>query len=205
MVDACGRPDDPGAERELVERLRRRDEQAFRELVRTFQRPVYALVYRMLGDEEEARDLSQEVFVSVFRAIGTFRGDSKLSTWLFRIVTNHCRNRQKYLGRRQHGKRQPYEETDEQAEMTGGDATVLGERPPRPDREVEGRRLETAIQRAIAALDPEQRELVVLRDIQGLSYEEIQRVTGLPEGTVKSRLHRARLALKEALAPHVDG
>lgn len=192
-------------DRDLVERLKRRDEKAFRAFVAAYQRPVYALVYRMLGDEEEARDLSQEVFVSVFRAIGSFRGESRLSTWLFRIVTNHCRNRQKYLGRRQHGKRQPYEETEENAAMTGGDATVLGERPPRPDREVEGRRLETALQRAIAALDPEQRELVVLRDIQGLTYEDIQRVTGLPEGTVKSRLHRARLALKEAIAPHVDG
>lgn len=202
MVDA---PIASMDDRELVERLKRRDEKAFRAFVQTYQRPVYALVFRMLGDEEEARDVSQEVFVSVFRAVGSFRGESKLSTWLFRIVTNHCRNRQKYLGRRQQGKRQPYEETEEVVGMTGGDATVLGERPPRPDREVEGRRLQAALQKAIAALDADQRELVVLRDIQGLSYEEIQRVTGLPEGTVKSRLHRARLALKEAIAPHVDG
>ena len=186
-------------ETELIERLKRRDERAFREFVQTYQRPVYALVLRMLGDPEEARDLSQEVFVSVFRAVGTFRGDSKLSTWLFRIVTNHCRNRQKYLGRRQYAKRQPYEETEERADMA-----VFGERLPRPDREVEGRHLQSAIQQAIAALEEDQRELVVLRDIQGLSYEDIQRVTGLPEGTVKSRLHRARLALKEAIAPHVD-
>lgn len=186
-------------ERELVERLQRRDEKAFRAFVRLYQRPVYALVYRMLGDEEEARDISQEVFVSVFRAISQFRGDARLSTWLFRIATNHCHNRQKYLGRRQHGKKQSFEETFERADMA-----VFGERPPRPDREVEGRRLEGALQRAMAALDDEHRTLIVLRDVQGLSYEEIQRVTGLAEGTVKSRLHRARVALKEAIAPHLD-
>lgn len=181
-------------EAQLVARLRRRDEKAFRLFVRHFEAPVYNLVLRMLGHEEEARDVSQEVFVTVFRAIADFREESKLSTWLFRIVTNHCRNRQKYLGRRSYGRTDSFEEALDSAE-----ATVFGERPVQPDRALEGERLERALQAAIAGLDPEHRELVVLRDIQGLSYEEIRKVTGLAEGTVKSRLHRARMTLKEKL------
>ncbi len=180
----------------LVERLKRREEGAFRELVRDYQRPVYNLVYRMLGDREEARDISQEVFVSVFKAIGRFRGDARLSTWIYRIATNHCRNRWKYLGRRQYGRNVSYEETYERAETP-----VLGERLPRPDREAEGHQMERAIQQAIASLDDDFRELIVLRDVQGLTYEEICEVTGLPSGTVKSRLHRARVTLKERIAP----
>ena len=185
-------------EAELIARLKRRDEVAFRIFVRTYQQRVYNIVLRMLGDEEEARDLSQEVFVSVFRAIGGFRGDARLSTWLFRIATNHCRNRQKYLGRRKYGKTQTYEESQDRA-----GAPIFGERPPGPDRELEGVRLQRALRRAVAELSESYRELIVLRDMEHLSYADIQKVTGLPAGTVKSRLHRARLELKEKLAPHL--
>ncbi len=186
-------------EARLIERLQRRDEEAFRLFVREYEQSVYHLVFRLLGDAEEARDVSQEVFVSVFRAIGGFRGESRLSTWLYRIATNHCRNRQKYQGRRSQSRHEPYEESRVKAA-----APVAGERLPQPDREVEGRRLESAVQCAIAGLDEEHRELIVLRDIQGLSYEEIQGITGLAEGTVKSRLHRARLALKAKIAPLLE-
>ena len=187
-------------EARLVERLKRRDEAAFRTFVRTYQRPIFNLVFRMLGDEEEARDLSQEVFVSAFRGLPSFRGEAKLSTWLFRIATNHCRNRQKYLGRRQHGKLDPYEDQRDRPDRS----PALGERPPRPDRELAGQQLERAIQDAIRGLPADFRELVVLRDIQGMSYEEIRSVTGLAAGTVKSRLHRARVALKKTLAPMLE-
>ena len=187
-------------EAHLIERLQRRDERAFRVFVETYQRPVFNLVYRMLGDAEEARDLSQEVFVSAFRGILRFRGEAKLSTWLFRIATNHCRNRQKYLGRRQHGRQESYDELGDRSDR----APLLGERPPRPDRELAGQRLERGIQDAIRSLSPDFRELIVLRDVQGLSYEEMTRVTGLAAGTVKSRLHRARLALKNELAPLLE-
>ena len=187
-------------EARLVERLKRRDEAAFRTFVRTYQRPIFNLVFRMLGDAEEARDLSQEVFVSAFRGLPSFRGEAKLSTWLFRIATNHCRNRQKYLGRRQHGKLDPYEDQRDRPDRS----PALGERPPRPDRELAGQQLERAIQDAIRGLPADFRELVVLRDIQGMSYEEIRSVTGLAAGTVKSRLHRARVALKKTLAPMLE-
>src|SRR5687768_10374102 len=92
-----------GDEDKLVERLKRRDEAAFNELVRLYQVKIFRLVFRMLGDRAEAEDLAQEVFVTVFKSIDGFRGDSKLSTWLYRVATNHCKNRIKYLGRRARG------------------------------------------------------------------------------------------------------
>lgn len=186
-------------EARLIQRLKQRDEDAFRRFVREYEQPVYHLVFRLLGDAEEARDVSQEVFVSVFRAIGSFRGEARLSTWLYRIATNHCRNRQKYLGRRSHGRHESYEEYRVKTAPP-----IAGERLPQPDREAEARRMERAVQQAIAALEEEHRELIVLRDIQGLSYEEIQTVTGLASGTVKSRLHRARVALKAKIAPLLE-
>ncbi len=183
----------------LIQRLKQRDEAAFRQFVRIHEQQVYQLVYRLLGDAEEARDISQEVFVSAFRAIGNFRGDARLSTWLYRIATNHCRNRYKYLGRRSYNRHESYEEYRVKAA-----GPVAGERLPQPDREAEARRMEKALQQAIASLDEEHRELIVLRDIQGLTYEEIQGITGLASGTVKSRLHRARVALKAKIAPMLE-
>src|SRR5215831_20192318 len=87
-------------ERLLIRRLQQRDEKAFEEVVRLYQHKVYNLVYRMLGNREEAEDVAQEVFVTVFKAIDSFRGEAKFSTWLYRIAANHCKNRLKYLGRR---------------------------------------------------------------------------------------------------------
>src|SRR5437868_13227376 len=87
-------------ERLLIRRLQQRDERAFQEVVRLYQHKVYNLVFRFLGNREEAEDLAQEVFVTVFKSIDTFRGDAKFSTWLYRITANHCKNRLKYLGRR---------------------------------------------------------------------------------------------------------
>jgi RNA polymerase sigma-70 factor (ECF subfamily) len=187
-------------ERRLVSRLQQRDERAFRELVRKYQQPVYSFVLRMLGNREEAEDLAQEVFVTIFKSIGGFRGDSKLSTWIYRIATNHCHNRHKYLSRRRHQATQSFEHTSERA-LTGpsGQGLALQANPARPDQILEGKRVEHTLQGAIARLDEGQRLLVILRDVQGLSYQEIGEIAGLAEGTVKSRLHRARMALKESL------
>ena len=181
----------------LVRRLKRRDERAFADLLRLYQHKVYNLVYRMLGDSAEAEDVSQEVFVTVFRSIDTFRGDSKLSTWIYRIAVNHCKNRLKYLARRSYKETESYEDGEQgagipatpglQAEMDG------------PDVILEGLQLERLVQEAIATLDEEHRLLIVLRDVQELSYQEIVQITGLQEGTVKSRLHRARMAIKDRI------
>jgi len=170
-------------------------------MVRTYKDKVYNLVYRMLGNREEAEDLSQEVFVTVFKSIDRFRGDSKFSTWLYRVAANQCKNRYKYLARRQFHAGRPLDEVSERnlAGRDGGPALSLQAQISEPDKVLEGLQMERAIQREIAALDEDQRLLIVLRDIQGLSYLEIARISQLPEGTVKSRLHRARMALKDRL------
>jgi RNA polymerase sigma-70 factor, ECF subfamily len=188
-------------ESRLIDRLQKRDEAAFREMVRTYQQRVFNLVFRMLGNREEAEDLSQEVFVTVFKAIDTFRGDCKLSTWIYRIAVNHCKNRFKYLTRRKYHASQPLEEASgrEHAGRDGGPTLLLQAQISEPDKLLMGLQLEEAIQREIAGLDEEQRVLIILRDVQGLSYGEIASITQLAEGTVKSRLHRARMALKDRL------
>ncbi|MEM9069171.1 MAG: sigma-70 family RNA polymerase sigma factor [Myxococcota bacterium] len=183
-----------GEEAKLVERLKRQDEAAFNELVRLYQGRIFRLVFRMLGDRAEAEDLAQEVFVTVFKSIGGFRGDSKLSTWMYRVATNHCKNRIKYLGRRARGQKQEFDEvTDAHSLESATMSTSV--RLPRPDEMVTGRETEHFIRVALHELPEDQRQLVVLRDIENLTYEEIQKLTGLASGTVKSRLHRARLAL----------
>jgi RNA polymerase sigma-70 factor (ECF subfamily) len=186
-------------ERVLIRRLQQRDERAFEEIVRLHQHKVYNLVFRMLGNREEAEDVAQEVFVTVFKAIDTFRGDSKFSTWLYRIAANQCKNRMKYLGRRSYKSTGELDEAAER-EMQVAQPSVMKPHVDGPDAVLEGLQLERMVQEGIAALDEEHRELIVLRDVEDLSYEEISAVTGLPDGTVKSRLHRARMALKEHMA-----
>ena len=173
--------------------------------MRTYQQQVFNLIFRMLGNREEAEDLAQEVFVTVFKSIDGFRGDSKFSTWLYRITANHCKNRFKYLARRRFHASQPLDDISERdaAGRDGGPVMSLQAQISQPDKALEGKRLEEAIQRAIAALEDDHRLLIILRDIQGLSYQEIAGITQLAEGTVKSRLHRARLALKDQLKSHV--
>jgi RNA polymerase sigma-70 factor, ECF subfamily len=186
-------------ERMLIRRLQQRDERAFVEVVRLYQHKVYNLVYRMIGSQQEAEDIAQEVFVTVFKSIDSFRGEAKFSTWLYRIAANHCKNRMKYLGRR-HSKATG--ELNEAAEREAQDAQPSSIRPhvDGPDAVLEGLELERSVQTAIAELEPEHRALVILRDVEDLTYEEISSITGLELGTVKSRLHRARLALKEHMA-----
>jgi len=188
-------------DRQLVRRLRDRDEQAFRELMTEHRDKVYNLTLRMLGNRAEAEDVAQEVFIQVFKTIDTFREESKLSTWLYRVAVNLCKNRIKYLARRQDRNKDQLDETTEAAASSA--VAAPGGPPKRPDRAVEGAQLEVVLQEAIATLDEDHRVLVVLRDIEDLSIEEICVITGLPDGTVKSRLHRARLALRKKVARHL--
>ena len=182
-------------EAQFVARLVARDESAFNELVRVYERRVFALVFRMLGRRDEAEDLAQEVFVQVFKAIDQFRGDSKLSTWIYRIAVNLCKNRSKYLSRRHAGEQDDIDAMADRAPLTAAKGVSVGT-ISRPDELVEGMQLEQVVKRAIAQIDPEFREVLVLRDVEDLSYEEIAAVTGLPDGTVKSRIHRARAQLR---------
>jgi RNA polymerase sigma-70 factor (ECF subfamily) len=183
-------------EARLVERLVARDERAFNDLVRAYERRVFALVLRMIGNRAEAEDLAQEVFVQVFKAIGSFRGEAKLSTWVYRIAINLCKNRSKYLRVRHSGEEEELEALQDRVPM--GDAKGANvAHIERPDEMVAGKQVELIVRRAILELDPSFRECLVLRDVEDLSYEEIGTITGLPEGTVKSRIHRARTQLRE--------
>jgi len=196
-------PDDE-SERRFIERLRARDERAFLELVQLYQGRVYKLVFRMLGRRDEAEDLAQEVFVQVFKAVGTFRGDSRLGTWVYTIAVNLCKNRLKYLGRRKaesQGDFEPLKErlnAEEVQGFTSGDVE-------RPDQMAEGLEVERIVRQCLSEMDPDFREVLVLRDLEDLSYEELQEITGLPDGTVKSRLHRARAMLKVAVERKLGG
>jgi RNA polymerase sigma-70 factor, ECF subfamily len=182
-------------EAQFVARLVARDEGAFNELVITYQRRVFALVFRMLGRRDEAEDLAQEVFVQVFKAIDQFRGDSKLSTWIYRIAVNLCKNRTKYLSRRHANDQDDVDAMADRLPFSAAKGVSVGG-ISRPDELVEGMQLEVVVKRAIAQIEPEFREVLILRDVEDMSYEEIAEVTGLADGTVKSRIHRARAQLR---------
>lgn len=175
-------------------RLQRREAAAFNELVREYQTSVFRLVIRLVGDRGEAEDLTQEVFVSVFKHLDTFRGESKFTTWIYRIAVNHAKNRAKYLSRRAKGRSDSYEDKAEQGDLGAHASMVTYAQMPRPDEVAGGSELERIMNAALAAVESEQRELILLRDFEGLTYDEIGEVTGLAEGTVKSKLHRARAA-----------
>jgi len=187
-------------ERTLLRRLRDRDERAFRELIEGHRDRVYNITYRMLGNRAEAEDVAQEVFITVFKTIDQFREESKFSTWLYRVTVNHCKNRIKYLARRHDRDR---DELDENSQAANGAIAGSPPRTPQPDRALEGAQMEEVLQKAIRDLDDDHRIVVVLRDVEDMSIEEICEITGLPDGTVKSRLHRARLALRKKLQRHV--
>jgi RNA polymerase sigma-70 factor, ECF subfamily len=188
-------------ERRLLRKLRDRDEKAFREMVEEYGDRVFNLTYRMMGNREEAEDVAQEVFITVFKSIETFREEAKFSTWLYRITANHCKNRIKYLSRRHEKGKAEFDERVERGGAAVGSAAPSPSQ--RPDTALEGAQIEVLMQQAIAMLDEEHRILVVLRDVEELSYEEICQITELPIGTVKSRLHRARVALRKKLTKHI--
>jgi RNA polymerase sigma-70 factor (ECF subfamily) len=189
------------AERLLLARLRERDEQAFAEIVRQFEDKVFGLIYRMLGNRPEAEDVTQEVFITVFKNIESFRGEAKFSTWLLRIAANHAKNRIKHLARRPTEGADPDDVSQVRA-LPDRPAPPVQAQIPGPDAMLEFAETDRLTQEAIANLDEDQRLLVELRDVQELSYQEIEAITGLPEGTIKSRLHRARTAIKEWVERH---
>ncbi|HMF61494.1 MAG TPA: sigma-70 family RNA polymerase sigma factor [Vicinamibacterales bacterium] len=183
-----------GREAALIHRCAARDEDACAELVTEHQRMVYQLSLNLLGDHNEALDLSQEVFLRVFRTLPGFRGQSTLRTWIYRIVVNQARNRQRFWRRRH------------RAQQVSLDEHIRdhGELPARgdggaPDRLLGQKQLAERIRTALDRLPFDQKTALVLREIDGLSYEEIGFSLGIAVGTVKSRLARAREALRGQL------
>jgi RNA polymerase sigma-70 factor (ECF subfamily) len=172
-------------EKRLVDRLRASDDRAFEELVITYQHRVFGVAQRMLGSAAEAEEIAQETFLRVHRSIAEFRGEARLSTWLYAIASRLCLNRLASSERR----------------LRRDDADALERIPGGTDAaaRLESREVEAALEDAIAALPDDRRIVVVLRDLEGLSYEAIAEVLGLELGTVRSRLHRARMDLKAKL------
>jgi len=136
--------------------------------------------------------------VQVFKAIGGFRGEAKLSTWIFRIAMNLSKNRTKYLARRPTDSQDHSPDAFDEIPLHRAKASNMAV-IARPDELVSGIELQSIVERAIAELDPEFREVLILRDVEDMSYEEIAEITGLADGTVKSRIHRARIQLKQAV------
>ena len=173
----------------LIERCALGDDAAYTELVAEHQRMVVQLAMNLLGDRDEALDLSQEVFLRVFRTISAFRGQSSLRTWIYRIAVNQARNRHRFWRRRH------------RADQVSLDAHVAAHGEllsceSGPERALAQKELATHLQRALDGLPFDQRTAIVLREIDGLSYEEIAFSLGVAVGTVKSRLTRARQALR---------
>jgi RNA polymerase sigma-70 factor (ECF subfamily) len=182
-----------GREASLVQRCAIRDEDACAELVSEHQRMVYQLSLNLLNDHNEALDLSQEVFLRVFRTIHTFRGHSSLRTWIYRIVVNQARNRQRWW-RRRHRAQQV--SLDQHVQDHGELAEIVDRGP---DRVIGQKQLAERIRVALDRLPFDQKTAIVLREIDGLSYEEIGFSLGIAVGTVKSRLARAREGLRAQL------
>ncbi len=170
----------------FLERLRAGDARAFEQLVATYQHRVFGVALRMLGSAAEAEEVAQEAFLRAYRSLPEFRGDAKLSTWLYAIVSRLCLNRLA-LGERK--------------AVRHGEEILLRVADPHggPDAGAERGEMEAALHRAIAELAEDRRVVVILRDLEGLSYEEIAAALGIDLGTVRSRLHRARMDLKDKM------
>jgi len=181
---------DSTSDADYVRRLQRGETEAFEMLVRRHEKTIFNLVYRMLGDYDEAAEVSQEVFLSAYRAIGQFRGDANFSTWLYRISLNHTSTRRKTLIRRP------------QRNVAIEDTEPVRDLQPGPAETMEKKEIRERVQRALNSLEPDDATVILLRDLQDIPYEEVARLLEIPVGTVKSRLHRARQALKSQLASY---
>jgi RNA polymerase sigma-70 factor, ECF subfamily len=181
----------------FVARCRRGDTEAFAVLVRRHQKKMLNITYRMIGDYDDACDIVQEAFLAAFRAIGKFRGDARFSTWLCGIVLNHAKT---HMAQKTKRVRREGVSLDDPMKPEGGHL-LNGLCSPEESvvERIEKRERDSKVQECMGSLEGEQREVLVLRDIQGFSYEEIGVILKLPEGTVKSRLFRARNALKDSL------
>lgn len=177
-------------ERELIARLQKRDEAAFEELIRQYEKKVYTLCFRMCGNSEDAEEAAQDAFLALWRGIDRFRQESSLSTWIYRLATNACidtlRRRKKQSG--------SVSLDDEELFVDAVDTS------PQPQETVEHRETQKLLQEGLSALPEEYRKVLILREIEGLSYTEIAESASIELGTVKSRISRGRLLLRNFLS-----
>jgi RNA polymerase sigma-70 factor, ECF subfamily len=178
----------------LLEAARGGDREALEDLLLRYQPRVYRFGMKMCGDEEDAKDVLQETLFAMARSVRDFRGASSISTWLYTIARSFC------IKKRRRSRFAPAQEQSLDAALAEGGVQVEDPRPG-PEQDVAARQIETALARAIAALEPMYREVLVLRDIEGLGAAEVAEVLGVGVDAVKSRLHRARLAVREGILP----
>ncbi|MFH0794834.1 MAG: sigma-70 family RNA polymerase sigma factor [bacterium] len=190
----CAMPADE--EKRLIARAQEGDRDAMNDLILHYQDRVYNLAYRLVGDHDEASDLSQEVFLTLFRKLKSFRKESRLGTWLYRIVVNHAKNRWKFLERRGRSRTESLEASVEDCDHR---AIEVPDRAPDPRQQAAGREEMKLLGEHLGALQPEFREVLVLRFVENLSYEEIADVLETKIGTVKSRINRGRELLRERM------
>jgi RNA polymerase sigma-70 factor (ECF subfamily) len=184
-------------EAQFLERLKAGEATAFNELVQERSSEVYALLYRLTEDAEEARDLTQETFLRVFQSIERFRGDADLKTWIYRIAINQARNRWRWWRRRRRDSTLSLDAEEGQSGQLV--AAHLKSTGADPEQDALARERESALRSALRSLRHSYRETVILRDVEGLSYEEIAAALEISVGTVKSRLSRGRLELRRKL------
>ncbi len=175
---------------ECVRRVQRGDTGCFEILVKRHQKATFNLIYRLLGDYDEAAEVAQEVFLSAYKSIKQFRGQANFSTWLYRIAFNHASTRRKSL------------KLAEQRYVPLDNTDIVGENPIDPAKSAEQKEIQQRVQQALNSLDKEEAMVILLRDLQDVPYDEVAAILGIPMGTVKSRLHRARQSLKVRLSPY---
>lgn len=182
------------SEQELIQSAKNGNALAFEQLIADHQKRIFSIAYRIAGNQEDASDMAQEVLIKVFRNLKNFRGDSKFSTWLYRVATTTCLDEQKKQ------RRHTAYSLDETLETEDG---TLAMEPvdtgPTPEESLERKALRDAIHLAIGKLKEEHKKVILLREVQGLPYDEIAKILNCSEGTVKSRINRAREQLKKIL------
>jgi RNA polymerase sigma-70 factor (ECF subfamily) len=185
------------ADAEFIERLKQGEAAAFEELVTERSGEIYGLLFRLTENSEEARDLTQETFLRAFQSIGGFRGEADLRTWIYRIAINQARNRWRWWRRRRRDSTVSLDATQGQSDKTL--IGTLAESSENPEQQTLAHERELALRSALQKVGPAYRETLILRDIEGLTYEEIATMLGINVGTVKSRLARGRQELRRKL------
>jgi RNA polymerase sigma-70 factor, ECF subfamily len=171
--------------------------EAFEVLVERHQKKMLNIAFRMTGNYDEACDITQEAFVAAYKSIKTFKAEAKFSTWLYRIVVNYSKNRLKQMSVLNKREGLCIDDPEEKRQEATINPSFVNH--DHPGTQIEAREREYHVRKCITSLDDEYREVLVLRDIQGFSYDEIRDILKIPDGTVKSRLSRARNALKDCL------
>ncbi|AUS98714.1 RNA polymerase subunit sigma-24 [Clostridium thermosuccinogenes] len=186
-------------EKDLLKKARNGDIEAFEQLIEDYQKRVFNIALRMIGNYDDANELAQEVFIRIFKSIKDFKEESSLSTWIYRITTNVC------LDEIRKRKNKNVVSLDEEVKLEEGDLQrQVEDTRPTPDVIAEKNEVRKLVKDAIMSLPEEQRTVIILRDIQGFSYEEIAKIMKCPEGTVKSRINRSRQILRDRLKPKME-